>query len=101
MARRVLHLTLPIEALLDVIVGKAVMKLPDNISPEIVLLSAFIDQGDQVLKITVTHPEFKEVPAGCYVSYEKIIVELKPEEPAPEPIKLEEPPRPEECDRNI
>lgn len=67
MARRILFLSMPIEALLEVLTGRATAKLPSNIPTDSTLLYSYIDPESQTLKIAVTHPTFEIVKQSGYV----------------------------------
>lgn len=83
--RRAIQLSIPIEALLRVLSGKASIKLPDDVPADLIFDYAYLDYENQLLKILVCHPSFELKAFGQYVKTENIEVEsLEVEEPQPE-----------------
>lgn len=72
MARRILFLSMPIEALLEVLTGRATAKLPSDIPTDSTLLYSYIDPECQTLKIAVTHASFDPVKHGGYIKNHNI-----------------------------
>src|SRR5271156_3068305 len=85
MSRRIAFLSMPIEALLDILSGRATAKLPESIPTDSTFLYSFIEPDHQLLKIALTHEKFEPVTQGGYIKthiLEIITAPVKAPEPA-------------------
>jgi len=69
---------MPIEALLDILTGRATAKLPPEIPEDATALYSFIEPDLQLLKIAVTHDKFDVVPQSGLIKTYKLAIELAP-----------------------
>ena len=76
--RRIVFLSMPIEALLDILTGRATAKLPEEIPPEATLMYSFIEPENQVMKIALTHETFDSIPQGNFIKTHRLLVEIIP-----------------------
>ena len=65
--RRVIIVSMPIEALLEIAVGRAAIKLPSDIPSDAQYAYAYIDEEHELIKIAITHPSFELRPYGDYI----------------------------------
>jgi hypothetical protein len=84
--RRIVFLSIPIEALLDILSGRATARLPDEVPSDIALMYSFIEPDTQVLKMAVSHEKFDPLGQVTCPKIFKILVEMtvKPKEEKPE-----------------
>ena len=68
--RRIVFVSITIEALLEVICGRATINLPKQVPEDCVPLYSWIENDDQVVKIALSHPKFElrafETPISTY-----------------------------------
>lgn len=84
-------LSMPMEALLDILSGRATATLPNEIPADSVFLYSFIEPEHQILKICLTHDKFDAVTqAGFIKTYQmKIMLNPEPESPKVERYEAE------------
>lgn len=56
--RKIVFISLPIDALLDVICGRASLELPSYIPPDCRAIYSWIEPEDQLVKIAIYHEDF-------------------------------------------
>lgn len=79
--RRIILLSLPIEALLELVMGRVTIKLPPEIPTDLEFVYSFIEPEHQVIKIAVSHPSFDFKEYGEYIKLVRVTVEpVKPSE---------------------
>lgn len=84
--RRIAFLSMPLEALLDILTGRATAKLPVEVPEDACLLYSFVEPDSQTLKIAITHDKFELITHGGFIKIHKLIVETIP---VKEPVKPE------------
>ena len=88
--RKIAALSMPIEALLDIITGRATVVLPDTIPPDAKYLYAYIDEEKQVIKLILTHEKFPpRDPTDFVVTHRATILKLFKKEEAPQTYEAE------------
>jgi len=86
MSRRIAFLSMPIEALLDILAGRATAKLPVDVPEDSTYLYSYLESEHQILKIALSHEKFDPVTQGGYIKTHKLEIVVAP------PPKAEEAP---------
>lgn len=88
MTRRTAVLSVPLTCLMDVVIGKTVIKLPKEVPEDAIYVYSWIEPDTQLLKIVLEHESFEKQSSGTYHTTHKAILEPSKKE-TPESIKYD------------
>lgn len=74
LGRKMVFITMPIEALLEVISGRITLKLPPEVPEDAKYLYTYVDEEKQVLQIAVTHESFEPKLFDAHITEHRVLL---------------------------